>query len=103
VIRRRRFGDVIERQLDLFERDDGDLLDACEEALRAYRAAPREEAEESYERFGDLQAEANETLEDARDTYAATLDEASADRYRAEFDRTAAKRFRGIWVVETGS
>jgi hypothetical protein len=100
VIRRRRFGDVIERQLDLFERDQDDLLETCEESLRAYRAAPRGEAEESYERFGDLQAEANEILEEARDAYGATLDEASADRYRAEFDRTAAKRFRGIWIAD---
>jgi hypothetical protein len=100
VIRRRRFGDVIERQLDLFERDHGELLEACEEALRAYRAAPREEAEESYERFGDLQAEANEALEDARNAYAATLDDEVADRYLEEFDRTAAKRFRHIWIAE---
>jgi uncharacterized protein Yka (UPF0111/DUF47 family) len=98
VIFRRRFGDLVARQLDAFEEDHADLLDACEEALRAYREADREEAQEVYERFGDLQEEANETLRDIRDTYAATVDGEVADRYAAEFDRAAARRYRGIWL-----
>jgi len=35
-----------------------------------------------------------EALYDLRETYAATLDEESADEYRAAFNRGAAKRFR---------
>jgi hypothetical protein len=98
VIFRRRFSDVVERQLDLFDDERSDLLEACREALRGYREAGREEAEESYERFGDLQEEANEALSELRDAYALTLEEEVADRYAAEFDRTAAKRYRGIWL-----
>ena len=97
---RRRFGDVIERQLDLFERDRSDLIEACDEALRAYREAAREDAEERYERFGDLQEEAIEALDELRDRYAASLEEDAATRYAAEFDRAAAKRFRGIWIAD---
>jgi len=97
---RRRFGDVVERQLDLFERDRGDLIQACHQALRAYREAAREDAEECYERFGDLQEEAIEALDDLRDRYAASLEDDAAERYAAEFDRAAAKRFRGIWIAD---
>jgi hypothetical protein len=50
VKRRDRFADVISRQLDLFVRDNLDLLEACDAAERAYDLADRDEAEE---RFGD--------------------------------------------------
>jgi hypothetical protein len=98
MIRRRRFGEVIERQFALFSEEHDDLLAACGEALRRYDTAGRDEAGEHYERFGDLQEEVNEELEDLRDRYAAALDDRLADRYVAEFDRAAAKRFRGIWL-----
>ncbi len=100
MIARRRFGDVIDRQLALFADQHADLLRACDEALRAYDASGREQAAERYERFGDLQAEANDALRDLRDGYAGTLDEQSAGRYRAEFERTAARRLRHVWVSE---
>ena len=98
MIGRRRFGDLVDRQLALFVEEHADLLRDCDDALRAYNAADRDEAGEHYERFGDLQEEVNETLEDIRDRYGATLDDSLADRYAAEFDRAAAKRFRGIWL-----
>lgn len=98
MILRRRFGDVIDRQLALFAEERAELLEECDEALRQYDAADRDEAGEHYERFGDLQEEVNEALEDIRARYAATLDDRLADRYLAEFDRAAAKRFRGTWL-----
>src|SRR5689334_13957371 len=52
VLRRGRFGDVISRQLDLFEREQAGLMRQCEEAEAAYDRAERDEAEE---RFGDYQ------------------------------------------------
>jgi hypothetical protein len=98
VILRRRFADLIDGQLALFAEEHAELLRECDEALRAYDAAGRDAAGEHYERFGDLQEEVNEALEEARDVYAATLDDRLAGRYVAEFDRAAARRFRRIWL-----
>jgi hypothetical protein len=98
MIGRRRFGDLVDRQLALFVEEHADLLRDCDDALRAYNAADRDDAGEHYERFGDLQEEVNDALEDIRDRYTATLDDSLAERYTAEFDRAAAKRFRGVWL-----
>ena len=98
MILRRRFGDLVDRQLDLFMEEHAELVAECDAALREYDSADRDEAGEHYERFGDLQEEINEHLEDIRDRYASTLDERMAERYVADFDRAAAKRFRGIWL-----
>ena len=81
VIVRRRFGELIDRQLDLFEQDNADLFERLEDAEDEYRRAARADAEE---RFGDLQellAEGGETLVGLRDTYAETLDDKAADEY----------------------
>ncbi len=48
VLRKRRFADVIARQLDLFEREEAELLADVEAARRAYDRADRDEAEELY-------------------------------------------------------
>ena len=98
MIRRRRFADVVRRQLDLAEEENAGLIAQCRAALHAYDDAGREEAPEHYERFGDLQEELMEALEEIRDSFAATLDDELAERYAAEFDRAAAKRFRGLWT-----
>ena len=93
VFRRQRFGDVISRQLDLFERDSAALILACVEAESAYDRAERDEAEE---RFGDYQLlveSGTEELADLRDHFAATLDETAAEQYEAEFNRAVHKRF----------
>src|SRR3989442_1674216 len=50
TIFRRRFADVIKRQLDLFEREQRGLIEDCVAAERAYNQSDRDEAEE---RFGD--------------------------------------------------
>jgi hypothetical protein len=93
VFRRRRFADVVSRQLDLFEQDSAALILACVQAEAAYDRAEREEAEE---RFGDYQSlvETGTTeLASLRDHFAATLGEAAAERYEAEFNRAVHKRF----------
>jgi hypothetical protein len=92
VLKRRRFADVIARQLDLFERENGTLIRGCEEAERAYDAAPRDEAEERYGDYLDLVETGTELLADLRDHFAATLDEEAAEEYEAAFNRTVAKR-----------
>jgi hypothetical protein len=93
VIFRRRFADVVARQLDLFEREHASLIAECEEAERAYDDAPRDEAEERYGDYVDLVDTGQEELEAVRDTYARTLDEDAADEYVEAFNRLARKRF----------
>lgn len=92
MLRRRRFADVIARQLDLFVRDNLELLDACEDAERAYDRAERDEAEERFGDYQDLVETGTELLADLRDHFASTLDEPAAEQYEDEFNRAVAKR-----------
>ncbi len=90
---KRRFGDLIERQLDLFEQDYAELFERVADAEADYRSAARGEAEE---RFGDLQellTEGTDGLIELRDTYVQTLDEETAEEYVAAFDFAALRRF----------
>ena len=92
MLRKRRFADVIARQLELFVRDQLELLEACDRAELAYDRAGRAEAEERYGDYQELVETGTEILADLRDHYASTLDEASADEYEAAFNRAVAKR-----------
>jgi hypothetical protein len=92
VLRKRRFADVIARQLDLFVRDQLELLEACDEAERAYDRAERSEAEERFGDYQELVETGTEILADLRDHFASTLDEDSAEEYEVEFSRAVAKR-----------
>ena len=90
---RRRFSKVIDRQLDLFARDNAGLLERIADAREAYDGASRGEAED---RFGDYQAwaaDAADALVQLRDGYASTLDKEAADEYTAAFNRLARRRF----------
>ena len=89
---RRRFGDVIRRQLELFVREQRGLIEDCAAAERAYNRAPRDEAEEGYGDYLDLVETGTEILADIRDAYAQTLDEPAADEYEHAFNRAVAKR-----------
>jgi hypothetical protein len=91
-LRRSRFGDVIARQLDLFEADHAGLIRDCEAAEAAYDAAERDEAEERYGDYLDLVETGTELLADLRDNYAASLGEAAADEYEAAFNAVVARR-----------
>jgi hypothetical protein len=83
---------VISRQLDLFERDQADLIRECEKAERAYDVGDRDDAEERYGDYQDLVETATEILADLRDHFAASLEEPAAEEYEAEFNRAVAKR-----------
>ena len=96
MFRRRRFREVIDRQLRFFEDDDGDLLDDVDRRLDAYDRADRDEAEELY---GDYQLAieaATDRLADLRDTFARTLDEDEAERYVREFNTAVVERWRAL-------
>jgi hypothetical protein len=90
---RRRFTDLVERQLDLFAEEHGGLVADTEAALHAYDRADREQAEERYGDFVDLADTSRDLLVELREAYAATLEDDFADEYRNLFDRRARKRF----------
>jgi hypothetical protein len=92
VFRRRRFADLISRQLDLFEQEQAELIRDCVEAERAYDRADRDEAEERYGDYVDLVETGTELLADLRDAFKLTLDEDTAEEYEAEFNRAVVKR-----------
>jgi len=93
-LRRARFADAIERQLDLFEREHRGLIDDCNAAERSYTRSERGEAEERYGDYVDLVETRTELLADLRDNFASTLDEDAADEYEAAFNQGVLRRFR---------
>ena len=93
MIFRRRFADVISRQLDVFAQDEVALLAEVREAEQTYNRAEREQAEEMYGDYVDVVEAATEALADMRDGYARTLDEDAADEYEAAFNRAVKKRW----------
>jgi hypothetical protein len=92
VLRKGRFADVISRQLDLFVRENLELLEACDEAEREYDRAERDVTEERYGEYQDLVETGTEILADLRDNFASTLDDASAEDYETDFNRAVTKR-----------
>ena len=92
MLRRRRFGNVIARQLDLFEREQAGLVRDCEEAEAAYDRADRDEAEERFGDYQDLVETGTELLAELRDNFASTLGESAAEQYEAEFNRAVERR-----------
>ena len=93
IFRRGRFGDLVRRQLDLFETDETDLLAEAAQADSAWTEAGREETEELYGDYQLVVDAVGERLYDVREAYASTLDDDAADEYRSAFDRAAHKRF----------
>ena len=92
IFRRSRFRDLVERQLDLFA-SETDLLEEAREADAAWTTATPDETEELYGDYQLVVDAIGEKLHDIRETYAATLEDGTADEYRAAFDRAARKRF----------
>jgi hypothetical protein len=92
IFRRNRFGDLVARQLDLFE-SETNLLGEAAEADAAWTDAEPDETEELYGDYQLVVDAIGERLHDIRETYAATLEDGTADEYRAAFDRAARKRF----------
>jgi hypothetical protein len=91
ILRRGRFHDLVERQLELFESETELLADAAQ----ADAAWSRADADESEELYGDYQLVVDaigDVLLGIRETYAATLDVDTAEEYRAAFGKAARKR-----------
>jgi hypothetical protein len=92
IFRKRRFADVIERQLDLFVREYPDVIEEVAERLDAYNRADRDEAEELYGDYVDAVETGTELLADMRWEFWKTLDDDTAEEYEAEFNRAVVKR-----------
>jgi hypothetical protein len=90
---RRRFADLIARQLDVFAVDEAPLLLEVREAEQAYNRAERDEAEEKYGDYVDVVETATEALADMRDRFKRTLDEVAAEEYDAAFNRAVKRRW----------
>ena len=99
MLRRRRFAEVISRQLDLFARDHAGLLRDCAAAEEAYDRAGRDEAEERYGDYLDLVETAAELLAELRNGFAGTLDEDDAVEYEVAFNRAVAKAYPRLAVA----
>ena len=96
LLRRRRFDDLITRQLNLFAETHGDLLQEIDEHRTRWRKATRSGAEEA---FGDEQDRvdwAADELADLFGQYAATLDDPTEAEYRSEFSRAVRRRFNPL-------
>lgn len=87
---RSRFAKIAGAQLDLFLREQRDVVAEVEERLGAYNRADRSEAEELYGDYVDAVEAGAEVLAEMRDHFARTVDD--ADDYIAAFNRAVAKR-----------
>ena len=93
MFRRARFADVINRQLELFARENAGDIAETQRRLDLYNAADRDEAEELYGDFVDSVDLVKDALEEIRDTYSRPLDEDTREVYEREFERMLAKRW----------
>ena len=91
-VRRARFSELIDRQLDLFEREQRGLIEDCIAAEGAYNRADRDEAEERYGDYVDLVETGTDELAALRDNYASTLAVEIAVDYEQAFNRAVRKR-----------
>jgi hypothetical protein len=94
IFRRKRFADVIARQLDVFAEDERlGLFEEIHDAKVRYDRSDRDDAEETYGDYVDVVEAATEALADMRYRYASTLDDASAEEYEVAFNRAVRRRW----------
>jgi hypothetical protein len=94
---RRRFSDLVARQLDVFAVDEADgLLAEVHEMKTRYDQADRSAAEETYGDYMDVVDAMRDALADMRDRFARTLDDKAVEEYEAAFERAAMKRWRWL-------
>ena len=94
IFRKRRFADLIRRQLDVFAEDQAhDIFVEIRDRKRLYDHADRAEAEELYGDYIDAVETGTEALADMRDRFKTTLDEDAAEEYELEFNRAVKRRW----------
>jgi hypothetical protein len=93
IFRRSRFREVVDRQLDLFEKDQAELLTEADAADAAWTSADADVTEELYGDYQLVVDTVGERLYDIRESYASSLDEPAAREYRIAFNRAMENRF----------
>ena len=93
MFRRRRFADLIARQLDVFEADADDIFEEIDHRKALYDRADRDDAEELYGDYIDAVETGTEALADMRDQFKRTLDDDAGDEYEREFNRAVKRRW----------
>jgi hypothetical protein len=96
VFKRRRFGDLIDRQLELFANENRDALERVAEARRRELGAGREDATEAFGDYLDEVGWAAEELRALRDGFARTLEEPAARDYHRAYDKAVRRRFPAL-------
>ncbi len=99
LFRRRRFADLVGRQLDLFAELHAARLAELGDAYRQVNAAPREGAEEAFGDYQDRVEWAAEELAELRDAYARTLDDEAGAAYVRAFARGVRRRYPPLAAV----
>ena len=90
---RRRFAELIERQLDVFATDAVDVFEEVRHRKELYDTGDRDDAEELYGDYIDAVETGTEELADMRDRFKRTLDDDAAEEYEREFNRAVKKRW----------
>jgi uncharacterized protein YukE len=94
---RRRFSEVVTRQLDVFAADEAEgLLAEVTEMKAKYDRADRGSAEEAYGDYMDIVDAVKDALADMRDRFARTLEDDAVEEYESVFERAAKKRWRWL-------
>jgi hypothetical protein len=94
IFRKRRFAELIERQLDVFAEDQQhDIFVEIRERKALYDRADRDDAEELYGDYIDAVETGTEALADMRDRFKQTLEDDAAEEYEREFNRAVKKRW----------
>jgi hypothetical protein len=93
---RNRFGDLIARQLEIFGKENAELLVEIGEYRERWRRASREGAEEAFGAEQDRIDWAAEALATVCDSYAATLDDETEAAYRRAFAKAVRKQMPAI-------
>ena len=97
MIFRRRFSDLVSRQLDVFAADEAQgMLSEVRDLKATYDRAPREQAEDAYGDYMDAIDAMKDALVDMRNRFATTLDGDAVDEYEAAFERAAKRRWRWL-------
>jgi hypothetical protein len=90
LLRRRKFRELVARQLSLFEADHGvDVARAREARAEAGRATDTHDELEHYARFEDLSEDIQDALEDMCEHYGRSLEAQVVADYVREFERQA--------------
>lgn len=90
MLGRSRYKALADAQIDLFLREHADLMDRIADLRDTYNRSDRDDAEEAFGDYSDAHAVAAELLEEMRNAYARTVDD--ADGYVATFNRAVKRR-----------